>query len=293
MLTEIFVQVDDFVKTIPLKHNCILSKGNNKRLRNHQGKMSISEMITIIILFHLSNYRTFKHFYLNHVCVHLRKEFTSLISYPRFVDNSKNCMFLMMFYMQSILGKCTGISFMDSTSINICHNKRINRNKVFKNLAERSKTTMGWFYGFKLHFIINDLGEIISFHVTKGNIDDRAPVPKMIKKIFGKIFADKGYLGAKLFKELFDKSIHLITGIKRNMKNKLIPMLDKISLRKRFIIETINDKLKNECQIEHTRHRSVHGFIINLIAGLICYQISPNKPKVRMSLNQEKSLLPA
>jgi len=202
-------------------------------------------------------------------------------------------MFLMMFYMQSILGKCTGISFMDSTSINICHNKRINRNKVFKNLAERSKTTMGWFYGFKLHFIINDLGEIISFHVTKGNIDDRAPVPKMIKKIFGKIFADKGYLGAKLFKELFDKGIHLITGIKRNMKNKLIPMLDKISLRKRFIIETINDKLKNECQIEHTRHRSVHGFIINLIAGLICYQISPNKPKVRMSLNQEKSLFPA
>jgi hypothetical protein len=287
MLTEIFCLVDDFVKTLPVKNNFVLESGDNRRHRNRKGKLSQSEIITIIILFHMSNYRTFKHFYLNHVCVHLRKEFPSLISYARFIDNSKNCMFLIVSYMHSILGGCTGISFMDSTSINVCHNKRINRNKVFDGMAARSKTTMGWFYGFKLHFIINDLGEIISFHITKGNIDDRVPVTKMAKKIFGKIFADKGYLGAKLFKELYDKGIHLITGIKRNMKNRLMQISDKILLRKRFIIETINDKLKNECQIEHTRHRSVHGFIINLIAGLICYQMSPNKPKVRMSLNQE------
>jgi hypothetical protein len=266
MLTEIFCLIDDFVKSLPVENNFVLENGDKKKHRNRKGKLSESEMITIIILFHMSNYRTFKHFYLNHVCIHLQKEFPSLVSYARFVDNGKNCIFLITLYMYGILGKCTGISFMDSTSINICHNKRINRNKVFKGLAARSKTTMGWFYGFKLHFIINDLGEIISFHITKGNTDDRVPVAKMVKPIFGKIFADKGYLGAKLFKELFDKGIYLITGIKRNMKNKLIQISDKILLRKRFIIETINDKLKNECQIEHTRHRSVHGFIINLIS---------------------------
>jgi len=289
MITEIFCLIDDFVKTLPLKNNNTLKSDDNKKHRNRKGKMSESEMITIIILFQMSGYRTFKHFYLSHVCINLRKEFPSLVGYSRFIDNSKNCAFIMLLFMHSILSTCTGISFMDSTSINICHSKRISRNKTFKGVAQRSKTTMGWFFGFKLHLIINDVGEIISFSISKGNVDDRIPVPKMIKKIFGKIFADKGYLGKDLFEKLFEQGIHLITGIRKNMKNKLMLMTDKILLRKRFIIETINDKLKNECQIEHTRHRSFTGFIINLIAGLISYQLSPNKPKIRMNLDTVNS----
>ena len=291
MITEIFCLIDDFVKTLPLKNNNTLKSDDNKKHRNRKGKMSESEMITIIILFQMSGYRTFKHFYLSHVCINLRKEFPSLVGYSRFIDNSKNCAFIMLLFMHSILSTCTGISFMDSTSINICHSKRISRNKTFKGVAQRSKTTMGWFFGFKLHLIINDVGEIISFSISKGNVDDRIPVPKMIKKIFGKIFADKGYLGKDLFEKLFEQGIHLITGIRKNMKNKLMLMTDKILLRKRFIIETINDKLKNECQIEHTRHRSFTGFIINLIAGLISYQLSPNKPKIRMNLDTVNSLI--
>jgi hypothetical protein len=291
MLTEIFCLIDDFVKTLP-KNYLKLPSNTTKKHRNREAKMSLSEIITIIVSFHNSRYRTFKDYYLKHVSIHLRKEFPSLNSYSRFISNSKQSIIPMLLFFQSILGKCSGISFIDSTSLNVCHNRRINRNKVFKNSAARSKTTMGWFYGFKLHFIVNDLGELLAFSFTKGNTDDRVPVAEMCKKIFGKLFGDKGYLGEDLFNKLFSNGIQLITSIKRNMKNKLIPIFDKILPRKRFIIETINDKLKNECQIEHTRHRSPAGFIINLLTGLICYQTSPKKPKLNIrSVPRTKGLL--
>ena len=190
--------------------------------------------------------------------------------------------FPMAALMKFLLGKCTGISIIDSTSINICHNRRIKRNKVFSGLAERGKSTMGWFYGFKLHLITNDRGYLLSIKVTKGNVDDRKPVPGMIKNIFGKLFGDKGYLSGKLAGKLRSNGVQLVTTIRKNMKNKLMPWLDKIMIRKRFIIETINDKLKNECQIEHTRHRSPVNFVLNLLAGLICYQMSPKKPSLKM-----------
>ena len=289
MLIEIFCLVDDFVKALP-KNSLRLAKQTDKRHRNREGKMSLSEMITIIIMFQISGYRTFKDYYLKHVSIQLRKEFPVLNSYSRFIYNSKETIIPMMLFLHSIFGKCTGISFMDSTKLNVCHNKRITRNKVFKDLAARGKTTMGWFYGFKLHFVINDLGQLLAINITKGNVDDRVPVTKMAKKIVGKLFGDKGYLSAELFKKLFNNGIQLITSIKRNMKNKLMPIFDKILLRKRFIIETINDKLKNECQIEHTRHRSHTGFIINLLAGLIGYQLDTNKPKINTYSSSKKTL---
>jgi hypothetical protein len=165
------------------------------------------------------------------------------------------------------------------------------RNKVFSSLAERGKTTMGWFFGFKVHLITNDRGELLSVRLTKGNVDDRQPVPKMIKDIFGNLFGDKGYLSGKLSEKLRSNGIRLVTTIRKNMKNKPMLLLDKIMLRKRFIIETINDKLKNECQIEHTRHRSPMNFLINILAGLACYQLSPKKPALKMPMNFNQSLI--
>ena len=150
---------------------------------------------------------------------------------------------------------------------------------------------MGWFFGFKVHLITNDRGEILSVRLTKGNVDDRQPVPKMIKNIFGKLFGDKGYLSGKLSENLRSNGIELITTIRKNMKNKLILLLDKIMLRKRFIIETINDKLKNECQIEHTRHRSPTNFLVNLLAGLVCYQMNPKKPALKMPSRLAKIMI--
>jgi hypothetical protein len=142
---------------------------------------------------------------------------------------------------------------------------------------------MGYFFGFKLHLVVNEKGEILNFVITPGNVDDREPLKdsNFLEKIFGKLFADKGYIGKQLFDQLFVDGIHLITGLKRNMKNSLMSVGDRIMLRKRSIIETINDELKNICQVEHSRHRSFGNFLTNLISGLLAYSFLPKKPSIK------------
>jgi hypothetical protein len=238
--------------------------------------------MTILIYFHGSNYRTFKHYYLEHVCKSLNKYFPNLVSYNRFVEISQTVAIELSAFLTSKFAPCTGISYIDSTKIAVCNNKRISRNKVFKDTASLGKSTMGWFFGFKLHLVVNDKGELVAVKVTPGNVDDRTPVPKMAAKIFGKLFGDKGYISKELFESLLKKGITLITGIKKNMKNKLMDIHDKILLRKRSIIETINDQLKNISQIEHTRHRSCTNFMINLLGGLIAYTFKDTKPSINI-----------
>jgi transposase len=164
----------------------------------------------------------------------------------------------------------------------VCGNKRIERNRVFAGCAKRGKTTMGWFFGFKLHLVINECGELLAATMTPGNVDDRKPVPSLVRRLIGKLFGDKGYISASLFQELWDHGLQLITSVRSNMKNRLMPWMDKIMLRKRSLIETVNDQLKNITQVEHTRHRSVLNFMVNLVAGLICYTHQPKKPTLRI-----------
>ena len=205
-----------------------------------------------------------------------------MVSYSRFVRLMKRAVVPLLFYLKVNQGSCTGISFVDSTPIKVCHNRRIERHKTFKGLAARGKTTMGWFYGFKLHLVVNEHGEILTFQLTPGNVDDRKPVPFLAKDLFGKLFADRGYISQDLFTKLFQEDVLLITGIRKNMQNRLMPWVDKLLLRKRSIIETINDQLKNISQIEHSRHRSFVNFFVNLIAGLIPYCLQPKKPSLHI-----------
>ncbi len=147
----------------------------------------------------------------------------------------------------------------------------------------RGKSSTGWFFGFKLHLLFNDRGELLNFALTPGNVDDRKPVPRLVKQLFGKIFADKGYLSQPLFQQLLETfGIQLITKHKSNMKNRLLPLADKLLLRKRAIVETIIDQLKNISQIEHTRHRSPVNFLDNLLCGLIAYCHQPKKPSLHL-----------
>ena len=141
---------------------------------------------------------------------------------------------------------------------------------------------MGYFFGFKLHLVINEKGELLNFVITPGNVDDREPLKnkRFIKTIKGKLYGDKGYVSSPLAKILFGDGIQLITVIRNNMKNCLMEMSDKILLRKRSIIETINDVLKNTCQVEHSRHRSFDNFISNLLAGIATYCFLPEKPNI-------------
>jgi transposase len=153
---------------------------------------------------------------------------------------------------------------------------------VFANLAARGKSSMGWFYGFKLHLIVNDQGELLTFLLTPGNVDDRAPVPDMTRDLFGLLVGDKGYISQNLFAELYEQGLKLVTPIRKNMKNRLMHLEEKLLLRKRAIIETVNDQLKNISQIEHTRHRSPTNFLVNLVCGLIAYCHQTKKPAITL-----------
>jgi hypothetical protein len=214
----------------------------------------------------------------------LRGEFPGLVSYTRFVEFIPSALLPLAIYLRTrCFGICTGISFIDSTSLAVCKNPRIHTHKVFVGLARRGKTSTGWFFGFKLHLIFNDQGELLNLMLTPGNIDDRKPVPQMVRQLFGKLFGDKGYLSRKLFEELLRTfNVHLITGIRSNMKNQLMPLMDKLLLRKRAIAETIIDQLKNISQIEHSRHRSPVNFLVNLLSGLIAYSLQPKKPSLHL-----------
>jgi len=248
--------------------------------------------MTIIIYFHTSRYRDFKTYYTQYVMEHLRSEFPNLVSYNRFVEIMPLALLPLCLYLETCKGEVTGISFVDATSLPVCHNRRIKRNKVFAGLAARGKTSMGWFYGFKLHLVINERGEMLAFYLSPGNVDDRVPVPKLAKRLFGKLFGDKGYISQALFDDLLEQDVHLITGIRKNMKNRFMPLMDKILLRKRAVIETVNDQLKNISQIAHTRHRSVDNFLVNVIAGLIAYSHQPAKPSLNLR-KEELASLPA
>ena len=207
--------------------------------------------------------------------------FPNAVSYNRFVELEQRVFFKLVFFLKLFaFGRCTGISFVDSTMILVCHNLRRYANKVFKDVATDGKGTMGWCHGFKLHLLCNDRGEIITFCLTAANVDGRNPkVWKVLAKdLYGKVFADRGYISPKLFDSLFDNGIQQVYGIKTNMKNRLMSFYHKMMLRKRYIIETINDLLKNKAQLMYSRDRSITNFLVNLVAVLGAYCFFENKP---------------
>src|SRR5512134_1998793 len=281
-LLELFVSVDDFCQVfLPFWKSKLLQDGSKKRRR--AGQLSVSEIMTIMIYFHQSHYRNFKAYYTAHVCQQLRSEFPNLVSYERFVILMPSILGPLSAYLNGLYGRCHGISFMDSTALLVCDNHRIHNHKVFANLAQRGKGSMGWFYGFKLHLVVNDCGELLACQITPGNVDDRKPVPILSSRLFGKLIADRGYISQSLFEQLLDTfGVQLITKLRKNMKNRLMPLIDKLLLRKRAIIESVVDQLKNISQIEHTRHRSPINCFINILAGLIAYCHQPKKPSLNL-----------
>lgn len=259
-LEDLFCSVDDFCQQFEYRwHQQLLNYKLRYRQRNRQ--LCLSEIITVLIAFHQSHYRTFKAFYTEQVCVNWRRAFPGLVSYQRFVEWIPSTLLPLSVYLRHCFGRCTGITFLDSTSIVVCHNRRIGQHKVFSGRAARGKTSVDWFFGFKLHLVVNDCGELLNITLTPGNTDDRKPVPKLLQRLVGKVFADKGYISQSLALQLWRTlGIRLITKPRRNMKNRLMLLTDKLLLRKRAIIDSIIDQLKNISQIEHSRHRSPVNF---------------------------------
>ena len=295
MLLELFCHVDDFCQQFAdLSSRKILRSEENQRDRAIA--MYPSEIMTILIHFHQSRYRDFKSYYNKFVCPFLSKHFPTLPSYTRFVEWQSRCLLLLTIYLVHCFGHCSGTSFVDSTKLSVCHNRRIGQHKTFAGLAERGKTSVDWFYGFKLHLLINDVGQILWLQLTPGNVDDRKSLFDMVNspmlEIFGTVTGDKGYISQKLFQHLLtEHHLRLVTGLKKNMHPRT-PALseDALLLRQRSIIETVIDQLKNISQIEHSRHRSPKNFLVNLMCGLIAYCHQPKKPSL---LGDPSLLLPA
>lgn len=285
-ITEIFCMVDDFCIIYDrfIKVNGLAPKRDKKKRKYHRdSKMSDAEVITIMILFHLSNHKCLKHFYTDYIQKHMTDLFPNTVSYNRFTELERKVVVpFILFLKKCLMGSCTGISFVDSTALRVCKNQRIHMHKVFKGLAQRGQCSMGWFYGFKLHLICNEKGELLSFMLTPGNVDDREPLKNktFIENISGKLMGDKGYISKGLFDKLFVDGIQLVTKLKSNMKGAIMTIGDKLLLRKRALIETINDELKNMAQVEHSRHRSVANFSVNLVAALSAYYFFPKKPMI-------------
>lgn len=275
-ITALFFVLDEFCKAYEEweKHRLI----DTGKQRHRSCEMSLSELLTIMVLFHFSPCKNFKYFYLYHLSQFHKSDFPRLLSYNRFVQLMPRLFIPLSILLQNLFGEKTGIYIADATSLPVCHNKRISRNRVFKGLAERGKTTMGWFYGCKLHMVINHKGSIVAVKITPGNIDERTLLDEMTRNLKGSLFADKGFISAELFKKLYQRGLKLITGIRRNMKNYLMPLIDKLLLRKRFIIETIFDILKVHMNLAHTRHRSPTNACVNILSCLAAYQLKADKP---------------
>ena len=281
--TELFCLIDDFCQQFePMLEQRMLAQSSDKRRRNRTCSMSLSEMTTIVVLFHTMRGRHFKAFYRGIVCRFMTCEFPRQLSYTRFVALMPRCATVLAALFETLKGHCTGLSIADATPLAVCHNLRIQRHRVFKGIAQRGKSSTGWFYGFKLHAVINHLGELLAIKLTPGNVDDRKGLLGIASNLFGTMYADKGYIGKEFVQKMKDKGIDLVTRVRKNMKEVMHSEFDQALLRKRSLVETVFDELKNLCQIEHTRHRSLMNFAVNLMAGIVAYCLQPVKPRIAL-----------
>jgi IS5 family transposase len=280
-ITALYCCLDDFCNVFEdwEAHRLIPSPTTRQR----SGKLSRAEMLFIMVLFHLSPYKNFKTFYLSGIGCQHRGCFRALPHYDRFVSLMPRLFVPLMVLLHSLSGEQTGVYFADSTKLAVCHNRRIHRHKVFDGLAACGKTSMGWFFGLKLHFVINHKGQIMALKITPGNTADSTVLDEITQLLAGKIYADKGYIGRELFSKLWQRGLHLITGIRRNMRNYLMPLADKLMLRKRFVIETVLDTLKSEMGLEHSRHRSVVNAMVHVMSCLVAYAFRPGKPSISLT----------
>jgi len=285
-LTTVYCDLDDFYCDFSYEGPQDRLLGP-RRVRQRSTSLSPSELMTILVMFHQSQgYRNFKGYYKEQVLGRWHREFPDAPSYTRVVQLLPRVLWPLAHYLGSRRGEVSGISFVDSTPLQVCDNARIHSNKVFRGLAQRGKSSTGWFFGFKLHLIINDHGDLLGVRLTPGNVDDRLPVPEMANGLFG----DRGYISQALRDTLKQQGVELITKLRKNMKPKLLNLVDKILLRKRALIETVNDQLKNVCQIEHSRHRSPINAFVHLIAGLVAFTWQEKRPALSWTAEEQEIL---
>lgn len=278
-IVSIFCDIDDFCKELDgYVENGLLEDKNKKPKRGPKPVLSVSEVATIMVLYQMSKFKNFKAFYTTFLTTYWKHHFPKLPSYSRFIELIKYSIMPLTMYSTIKKGRKTGIYYIDGTCLPVCPLKRSKRHKVFDGISEFGKTSVGWFFGLKLHLVINNEGQLIAFKITKGNVNDVKAAYLLLSKLKGLAFGDKGYIGKKLSEELMEGVLKLITRKRKNMKDiEPITALEKQLLNQRCIIETVFDHLKHHYQIWHTRHRSIINALCHLLAALAAYTIDPLK----------------
>ena len=278
-LIEIFVFVDDYCK---LLDQWVEQSGQIPKAPNRSG-LSVSEILTIIIFYHHSGFKCFEYYYERLVMGGLSSYFPKVVTYKHFLSLIPRCFnhLYILCRIRCMMAERTGIYFADSKKLPVCHNRRIHSNQVFKDLARRGKSSTGWFYGFKLHLVINNLGDMVNFMISSANVSDNntTVLGYLLEDLTGHCFADKGYL-TKLFEQFYMQGLKIVTKIRKNMKNQLMDLSEKYWLLKRAVIESVNDILMTVCDIDHTRHRSPVNAFVHLLGGLMAYSFFDDKPSV-------------
>lgn len=277
-LVEVFCEVDDFCKVFQ-------DASESHRIGNGQGPrgpdpgLADAEIITLLLVLHSSGFKYLKNFYNSPLGETLRRYFPGMPCYERFIALQQRAFLPLLAFLVSKLGKKTGVYYIDSTALPVCHNRRIGRHKTFAGLAARGKTSMGWFFGFKLHLVFNDLNEIVTLKLTPGNVADTAPVPALTKDLLGKLFGDKGYLGKKLAEELLRRGLALFTRVRKNMKSLPVSVIDRVLLNGRHMAETIIGSIKGRSSLHLPKHRLPGNGFLHIMAAMVAYQLDPIQPK--------------
>src|ERR671921_472821 len=274
-IVEVFCEVDDFCKAFVLQWEASLLGPGGTAPRGPEPGLSPSEIITLLLVLHSSGFKHLKSFYHGFAEPLLRGSFPGMPCYEHFVSLQKSAFVPLVFFLHSHLGTKTGLYYIDSTALPVCDNHRINRHKVFAGLAQRGKTSMGWFFGFKLHLVFNTDNEIVALKLTPGNVHDTTPVPALTRVLTGKLFGDKGSIGQKLAEDLL--RLTLFTRVRRNMKSLPISLQDKALLNARNMADI--GHIKEFSSLNLSRHRSVINAFVHIIAAITAYQINPFKPK--------------
>lgn len=286
-ITTVYYLIDNFCAIFHQWEKEKLLPSNKKRHRN--GNLSLAELLTIILYFYLSPCKDFKNYYLYFLPSKYPGYF-KLVSYPRIIQLWPSLILPLVILIHQFKGSQTGIYFIDSTKLQICHSKRTSSNRVFGKKAKIGKSSYGWFMGYKLHVIVNHKGEIMAIKITKANTSDLSCAASLAKGLEGKLFGDKAYISKDLFTQLYNRNLRLFTNIRKDMKNHLLGFEDKMLLRKRSLIESVFNVLKNRMTLEHTRHRSPINFLIHIIACVVSYSISKLPDFYRFTPNLTSSL---
>jgi hypothetical protein len=286
-VVEVFCFIDDFCQQVKqyLATHPLPQGFEPPSAAGRKPALSESEVLTILVLYHLSGFKCFMYFYERLVLGQLHSYFPKACSYPQFLALARQacCHAFLLAHYRCGLSVRSGHYYIDSKKLPVCDNHRIHSHRVFAAVAARGKSSTGWFYGLKLHLVTNQHRELVRFLITPANVADnnQQVLSRLLSGLQGKCYGDKGYLSA-LLEELLEQGLHLVAKVRKNMKNMLLSLSDKINLRKRGAIEAVNDILMSVCDIDHSRHRNPVNAMVQIFSGLTAYTfLEPPKTKFK------------